>query len=251
MEPTVTPAPAAPAPAEPVVEDPEGTDEPVDEYLFGIPLTSIPEADRATFIKEWTETNKTIQKLQRANAEETPPPAPAAPEQPVTVADLSDADIATAAGLDPEALDDPAVKVAIASLRGFAELKAQVDLLGSTTSAAETQRVWEASLDALDTQYGELPIDRSRLLEIAADEGITDPEAAYWRVAGPVRAEVMKALEAQLAKTAKAGKRAASSPRPVTSAEVDNNPVKSKNVKDAVKEAADAAIRQLGITLTN
>jgi hypothetical protein len=244
------PAPTTPETPDPALDQAVETEtEPVDEYLFGISLNSIPEAERATFIKEWTEQNKLIQKLQRANAEpETPAPAPAVETQP-TVADLSDEDIARAAGLDPEDLDAPGTRVAIAALRGYAELKGEVAQLSTSTNASETQRVWEKALDQLDADYGELPVDRGRLLEIAASEGITDPEAAYWRVAGPVRAEVMKALEAKLATSQKTAKKAATSPRPATSASVEDK-VKAVNVKDAVKEIAEAEVKRLGLNLS-
>jgi hypothetical protein len=253
------PKPATPDPgkAEPKtveVEDDEDEDTSVPESLFGVDITRLEEADRKEFIKEWTEQNKTIQKLQREKAEQAaapPPPVAVEPEQPA-VADLSDEDIAGALGIDLEnTLDPAAAKAAIALARGFAELRNEVAELGTSTEAAETQRTWTAELDRLEVSYGKLPGERADVLAMAKAEGIENPELAYWRVAGPIRFQVAEALDKRLGTARKTAKKAATSPRPKTSAPVNPAKLEAKTAKEAVAEAAKQAIAELGIVLTD
>ena len=232
----------------------EAEDEEVPTSLFGIDLSVLPdEATRAEFIREWREQNKTISRLQREKAElekamsSPKPPEPPEPESP-SVAEFTDEAIAEALGLDPED-DSPAAKAAIALARGFMELKEQVTGVVTAAEVSETERYWESTLDYLESKYGELPIDRTELLEYAAEHEITDPEVAYWAKMGPIRFDVSQALDRKLKEVRARAKKAATTPRPTTSTPVGPTPLRSKTVKDAIREAFVATAHELGIDI--
>ena len=236
----------------------EGSEEEIPTSLFGVDLSTLPDdAARKEFIHEWREQNKTISKLQREKAElakaqeETPPAPPPAQEapEPVDVSSLTDEALAEVLGLDLEnSLDPQAAKAALALARGFLDLKGQVDGLTTKTTVAEVQHRWDSQLNDLEQRFGELPVERAELLEWAADNGITDPEAAYWTITGPIRAQVAEALTKKLGDTRRSGKQAASTPRPKSSAPVTGARLESKTVKDAVKEGLEKSMAELGIS---
>lgn len=216
-------------------------------HLFGVDLSALPDEARREFIHEWQEQNKTISKLQREKAElakATPPePEPPAEEAPP----LTDEALAQALGIDLEnTLDEAAAKAAISLARGFIELRQEVEGLVSSNTVADTKRVWESKLDELEAQYGQLPVDRIEVLEWAADNGVSDPTAAYWAQAGPIRFSVMEALDKKMQDVRKSSKKAATTPRPKASVEVEEK-LKATTAKEAAGEAARAAIKRLGI----
>jgi hypothetical protein len=124
------------------------------------------------------------------------------------------------------------------------ELKQQVD---SLTGSVETERsgtAWDRTVTALTTEFGELPdgVDLRKT-------GLDDPESAYWSVMGPIRAQVAQELNKRLSGERKAGKKAATTPRPKTSADASEK-LKSTDAKSATKEAFERAMAKIGMTLS-
>lgn len=239
-------------------EEDETEDEPLPTHLFGVDLSVLPDDDaRREFIREFTEQNKTISKLQREVAElRTPAPepedaGPAEPEQP-DFSTLTDEELAQALGIDLEnALDPEMVRLNLGLTRKVLELSQVVETVQSTTAETAETRVWEAKLDELERVYGELPVSRQELRADAKAKGLNDPEAAFWSVAGPARVAVAEALDKRLKAVRTTAKKAATTPRPKTSADVVPARLKATTAKDAVKEAAELAMAELGITLSD
>lgn len=228
-------------------EEVEGDGEPVPDSLFGVDLSSLPEPERKTFIREWTEQNKQISKLQREKAElkqETPPAKAAEPELPEPVTDEV---LAQALRLDLEDPDDARLAERLIPLaRMNLEMKAQLEATASTVSVDAEARYWNGELDKLEARFGKLPEERIELLERAAAKGIADPEAAYWAAVGPIRVAVTEALDRQLKAAQKTGKKAVSTPRPKSGETVQAKALESKTTKEAVAEAAKLAAEELG-----
>lgn len=224
----------------------------VPSELFGVDLSRLPDEDRAVFIREWTEQNKTISRLQREKAaasknEEAPPAKETEPD----VSQFSDEEIATALGLDPEDLDAPGVRASIALARGYAELRGQVATVVETTKAAETRTTWDSKLAELEGRYGELPVSHEQLQEWAKGEGVSDPEAAYWKAVGPIRFEVREMLDKRMKDVRTAGKKSATTPRPTSSTPTTDAPLTSKDAKSAVAEAFRRAAQEKGFVFND
>lgn len=237
-------------------EEEAAEETPVPTSLYGIDLSVLPDDEaRKTFISEFTETQQHIGKLQRENAalrnsEPVPPVAPAvvAEQEQPDLSTLSDEQLAEALGINLEdALDPQATKLNLALTRKVLALTQTVERVSTSTATDAMQRTWETALDGLESKFGELPVERIEVLEYAATNGITDPEAAYWAKAGPIRFAVNEALGERLKSSRVAAKKSATTVRPKTSVGVEPR-LESKNVKDAVREAANAAMRELGIT---
>lgn len=233
------------------VDDDADEGDEVPDTVFGIDLSVLPDDEaRRTFLREFTETNRTINKLQREKAERADR-APAPEPGRVDFSQLSDEDVASALGLNLEESADPAAaSAAIALARGFADLREQIASLTSSTTVSATEQRWDKALNELEGKFGKLEeagISRADLLEHAADSGIDNPETAYWAVLGPIRFEVSEALKKKLTDARRAGKKAATTPRPRSSAEVDEAALVSKDVKSATKEAFDRAMKKLGV----
>ena|SRR3990170_424812 len=229
--------------------------------LFGVDLSVLPDDEaRQKFIDEFTETNKTIGKLQRELAETkkvvaevppTPPVQPASEEPVFDASSLTDDQIAEALGMDLENSTDPdrdSREIGLA--RKFLEQEQRLERLEASNVESTTDRVWTKALDELEGRFGVLTVSRPELLAFAAKEGIASPEAAYWTAVGPVRATVAKALESRLIELKTDAKKQASSPRPKTSVEVDETRLKATNVKDAIAEAFEKARADLGVELS-
>ena len=223
------------------------------ETLFGVDLSVLSDEDRAKFVREFKETNKTINKLQREVAEakkEEPqaPPAEAAPAaETVDVSKLTDEQIAQALGLDPENMDERDVRD-VALTRSLLEQQAKIDKLETSYSETARAATWGREFDALERDYGALPegMTREDVTNWAAAQGITDPKAAYWAAVGPVRATVAAALQSRLVELRTSDKKSATTPRPRTSGNVEEK-LQATNVKDAVGEAFRRAQKELGI----
>lgn len=227
----------------------------VPETLFGVDLSVLPDDEtRQKFIDEFQETNKTINKLQREVAEakketpkeETPAPAPQAADE-LDVSKLTDEQIAQAMGLDIENLDERDVRD-IALTRSLLEQQAKLEKLERGYSETARAATWSRAFDALERDYGALPegMTREDVLSWAETQGITDPTAAYWAAVGPVRATVAAALQQRLVELRTTDKKAATTPRPTTSAGVEEK-LQATTVKDAVGEAFRRAQKELGI----
>lgn len=227
------------------------------EARFGVDLSVLPDdATKAQFMAEALETNKTISKLQRENAElkkaaDTPPPAaPAAPApETVDVSKLSDEQIAQALGIEFSQADERDYRE-IASTRLLLEQADRLERLEQGVTTATVASEWERALDRLENQFGAMPEGQSRadLVAWANEQGVSNPEAAYWAAVGPIRTSVAQALNKQLVELKTASKKGATTPRPKTSAETAEK-LQSKDVKSAIKEAFEKSQAELGITL--
>jgi len=227
-----------------------GDGEPVPETMFGVDLSALPEPEREVFIREWTEQNKHINKLQREKAElakageKAPEPKSAEPELPETI---SDEVLAQALHLDLEDADDARLAERLIPLaRMNLEMKQQLEATTSTVNIDAEARFWNGELDKLEKRFGDLPVTRTELLEEAAERGIADPEAAYWAAVGPIRVSVSEALNKQLQAARKTGKQQAATPRPKSSVPTQAKALESKTTKAAVLEAAKLAAEELG-----
>ncbi len=225
---------------------------------WGVDLSALPDDDsRAKFVKEFEETNKTIGKLQRENAAlkktaEPPSSPPAPPASETTDAQLTDEQLAEALGIDLETSDSPERdQREIALTRMILDQEARFERLEKGVTASTSERVWTKAFDDLETRFGKLPGDMTRedIFGWADEQGITSPEAAYWAAVGPVRATVAQALEKRIIELKTASKKSATSLRPTTSANVEENQLKSKTVREGIKEAFEKARLQLGIEL--
>jgi hypothetical protein len=230
--------------------------------VFGVDLSILPDDEtRAKFIAEFREANKTIGKLQRDNAElrkqEVTPPAPPAPApapEIVEVSKLTDEQIAEALGINLEASDSPERdQREIALTRTLLEMQERQEKLESNIASTTAATTWDKAFDDLEKRYGVLPeeMPRAEVFGWAAEQRITSPEAAYWAAVGPIRAAVASALQQHVVKLKTASKKGATTPRPTSSADVDENRLQSKNVKDGIKEAFEKAREALGVTLSD
>lgn len=225
----------------------------VPSSLFGVDLSVLPDdATREKFISEFMETNKTIGKLQRENADlrkaPEPTPAPAPVAEAVDVSKLTDEQIAAALGINPAEADERDMRE-IALTRSLLEQADRLERLEKGVTQDSRSRAWDKSFDALERQFGVLPEDTSReeVFAWAAEQGIASAEAAYWAAVGPVRAAVSQALSKQIVELKTTSKKGATTLRPATSADVDEARLTSTNVKDAIKEAFEKSRAELGI----
>lgn len=266
-KPEATPAAPAATPASPGVGTDVKTEVPVkvsDDDItafkarFGVDLSLLPDDEsREKFRTEALETQKTIGKLQRENAElRKPPETPPAPAQPATsedapveVSKLTDEQIAQALGINFAEADDRDNRE-IALTRKLLEQEERFERLERGVVASTTQNTWEKAFDILERDFGGLPEDTSRqdVYAWAAENGIASPEAAYWAAVGPVRASVAKAMESRLVELKTTAKKGATTLRPTGSVDVEEK-LQSKTVKDGIKEAFEQARAKLGIEL--
>lgn len=228
------------------------------QTLFGLDLSVLPDDEaRATFVREFEETNKTIGKLQREKAEAIAAAeaaraanTPAAPELTVDVSQITDQQIGLAIGIDLENSMDPERDQREISLtRTLLEQEDRLAKMEAGYQKSSQQTTWNQSLGALVEKFGDLPGDTTvaDVISWAGEQGITSPEAAYWAAVGPIKASAASALEQRLAALKTDGKKGASTPRPKGSAPVDENKLVSTNVRDGVKEAFEKARKALGI----
>lgn len=256
------PAPSS-TEASPEVESDEDEEDPAEAVptsLFGVDLSNLDDATRAEFVREWTEQNKIISKSQREAAEtkkeleavrSTAPTVQPAPADEPDVTQLSDEELAEALGLDLEnAIDPQAAKLNLALTRKVLELTSKVENVQATATESAQASTWKSALDTLEARFGELPVDRETLVANAKARGIADPEAAFWVEMGPVRQSLVEALDKKLGNKLKGAKKAATTPRPKTSAAVEPAALTSKNAKDAVKEAFERAMAEKGMTFS-
>jgi hypothetical protein len=247
--------------AQPVVDSgtPDASSEPASggeaadapERYFEVDLSGLPVEERAKIIEALKGRDDEIGQLLRGRAEgEAPPPA----EEPEPAAPVSDEDILTTLGIDPE-FDETAAKVAIPLVRGMQALQDQVSQLLQQGELRELDQYWTSELTALETEHGVLPVDRVAVLEYAAANGIQSPSQAYWSIAGPARRQVEAAADAARARLStappakvKPGKKDVSSQRPANTDANEDIPVADgRSVRDAVKDQAAKVLADLGI----
>ncbi len=225
-----------------------------DQYKVDLSLLPDDEA-RNVFIEEFRETNKTINKLQRENAElkkapqQEAPPTPPQPE-PDEAPTFTDLDIAQALGIDIENADDRDLRE-IGLTRTALENQSRMEKLEAKFQDTSQRATWTDALSELQSNFGSLPDDVSikDVIAYARDEGIASPEAAYWAAVGPVRAAVSARLSEQLVQLRTTTKKAGTSLRPGGAAKTEEK-LQATNVKDAIKEAFEGARAQLGVEYT-
>ena len=183
----------------------EDTATKVPDSYMGLNLSDIDPDQRAEIIRFVEEQNKFITRLQQNQ------PTEPAPNEPKVVDDAppagdpgefqmpADAEIIAAMGLSP---DDPEfesqVKVALPLAKVMLQQNDTLERLMGTLEADKSQTAWNTTMDGLEKEFGALGIDRGRVRAYAQENGIEDPTAAYWTIAGPVRQQVAaKAQEAR------------------------------------------------------
>lgn len=243
-----------PTAAEGQTEAPEGTVAVPDRY-FEVDLSGLPEEERATIVEALKARDDEIGTLLRGQAKgDTETAAAAAGETETPPEPMTDDAILTALELDPEnPFDEKAAKVALPLVRGLQAVQAQVAALVERDELAELREVWDTSLDKLETEHGELPIDRLSLLEFAASNGINDPATAFWRVFGPANRQVDAAVKAATARVAAAGgtpakvEKKSTGKRPTTSTATEETPAVGETLRDTVTDAAKKVLQDLGL----
>lgn len=224
---------------------------------WGVDLSALPDAAaQAKFVAEWTETQKTIAKLQREKAEAVKAAEAAAPaavpdaEETVDVSKLSDEQLAEALGINWADADERDRRE-IAYSRTILEQDQRMKRLEDSFQSTTTQTTWDKALDALETQFGKLVEGQSRedLFAWAQENNVANPEAAYWAAQGPVRSAVAAQLQDRIVELRTDGKKAATTPRPKTTAAVETGALESKTIKSAIKEAFEKAQTTLGVQL--
>lgn len=240
------------------VQTPAVTDEQIAQFreAWGVDLSLLPdEASRGKFLSEWSETQKTIGKLQREKAElaKTPPatdqtPTPA--EETLDVSKLSDEQLAQAIGINFAEADERDMRE-IAYARLTLEQADRLERLEKGLASSTRTASWDKSLDALEAKFGNLPGEQTRadLFAWAEEQGVDSPEAAYWAAAGPVRALVADSLNQRIIELRTDGKKGATTVRPRSSADTDEGKLTSTNVKDGIKEAFERARAAMGAQL--
>lgn len=223
-----------------------GTDSDAPTEYFGVDLSELPAEKRRDIIAGFRERDDYISKLLREKSE----PAVPEPMAPTPQAEeLTDDALLRALGLDPEndMFDQHTAKVALPLARQLLETKAAVDELMQTQSISQAERFWNTSLDSLEKQFGELPIDRIAVLEFAAENQIADPQDAYWRIMGPVRQQLMQAVQTHRETELRDAKRGAASVRPRTTGKTTPAKLEATSVRNAVQEAARIAAEERGL----
>ena len=228
-------------------EGQEATDVPESYFGYQFPPDLTPE-QRAELLGELKKRDDTIGKLLRGREEQAPPTDEPAPEPEP---EITDEDILQALGLDPDnPFDETTAKTVIPIVRKQIEQENLIANLIEMQELAEIDRSWRSTLNSLEAEFGKLPaeVTHDQVMEFAADNGVSSPVDAYWRIMGPGRAAV-EGLSAERARKAKlaADKAASSSVRPGSGNVTDEAPVTAKTVKGATREAAERILREMGL----
>jgi hypothetical protein len=224
----------------------EGTGEEPPLTYFGEDLSAFDADERRAIIDMLEKRDDFIGKLLREKSEAEKTVSEEKPE--AEHEELTDEAILKALGLDPESnpFDEHTAKVALPLVREVSELKALVSDLLQRDELAETERYWTSELDRLEKAYGELQLSRVAVLEFAANNNIASPEDAYWRLAGPARAQVREVI-AQRRAEQEARKRAVASTRPNAVDAEEEPPFESRTAEGQTREAVARALKKLGL----
>lgn len=241
----------------------KGTDV-VPERYFDVDLSDIEPERRRSIIDSLKERDRLIGRLMQREAElrqaleaagEAPPPgvAPVPPQQGTSTEELSDEDILAAFGVSK---DDPLYEVKAEVMLPIArEILALKDAVEQTSLEREVEEAldyWNSTLDALEAEFGALPVSREVLMEYAAERGIYDPAAAYHAVTASARRIVAEEAAKARAEALQAVKRSqAGGVRPRTADVEPKRTVEAKNLRDAVKQAMALAEEEVGVKLAD
>lgn len=231
----------------------EGTDDLPDSY-FEVDLSGLPAEEKRLIMDALKARDDKIGKLLRGAPEgdqETDGAAGAAGEQEAPPTPVSDEDILKQLGLDPEnPFDETATKVAIPLVRALQGLSEQVNGLIEDRELEQMDRYWTSELDRLETANGQLPINRIAVIEYAAQNGLQNPEAAYWQIAGPAKRQVEKLTDdarKRLAAAPKVEVKKPTSVRPAAGGSTEEASSDAKTVRGAVSDVGRSVLRDLGI----
>lgn len=246
---TETPEGEAETPA-----DAEGTAAAPDRY-FEVDLSGLPEEERVKVIDALKARDDEIGTLLRGRAEGSETDGASGDEgEQAAPEPMTDDAILQALGLDPEnnPFDENTAKVALPLVRGLQQVQGQLAELTEQRELEALDKQWNTSLDKLETEHGELPIDRLSLLEFAAAQGISDPATAFWRVFGPANRQVEAAVKAaQERVTAASGttktKKASTGKRPAGSTATEEVPAEGATLRETVSDAAKKVLTDLGL----
>ncbi len=232
--------PEVPTPTEAL----EGTEE-TEYFGYVLPPDLTPE-QRSELLAELKKRDDHIGKLLRGKDPEAPAPVAEAEEPP---AELTDEEILQALGLDPNhPFMEETAKAVLPMARKQIQQDQMLSQLLEMQELAEIDRTWRSSLSGLEKEFGSLPqnVDHDAVMEYAAENGLTSPIDAYWRIAGPGR-QAVEALAAERVKKLNEAKAASSGTRPGSARADEEAPLESKTTKGATREAATRLLRELGL----
>jgi hypothetical protein len=230
----------------------EGTDDTPTEY-FGLDLSGLEPELRASIVEELRKRDDYIGRLLR---EKSTSELTTEQEEVLGEAEeeISDEEILKLLGLDPEnnPWDEQTAKIAVPLFRRQLEQERSIAALIEMQELAEIDRTWRSTLSALEKEFGPLPkeITHDMVMEFAAEEGIASPLDAYWRIMGPARTILSKAVDE--AKT----KKAAAKPKPqkpvmarpsAEQAAEEDIPLGGE-VRDATRKVAKDLLAKLGLS---
>lgn len=239
-------------------ETQEGTaEEPPTEY-FGVDLSDLPSEKRAEIVDRLKAQDKFANRLMQRNAElekqsQTPEATePSRSEPPVQVEEPFEPpsvdDVLANLGYDPGDPNYDIVKDIAGPLAAqLAQVSGELQSLREERELQQTVDYWNSSLDALEGQYGQLPVDRERVLDFAVERNIFDPTTAYHSFMAPLQREVQdEAAKARREALENLKRQQQGAVRPVSSQPSRSKPIKGMKVKDAMKLAVKEAQDELG-----
>lgn len=249
-------APKVPAaPAAPAVGDPVIADEDLPDTYWGTDLSGLSPDQKRAVIAATDGQEGYIHKLQERLAKfeqdaENPPAPVVTPEEE----ELSDADILSALGFDPEYADEAAAKPMLALARTVIALEDTVDRLSTNEAVRETETAWNGALDELEASYGKIlgsdgkPVQRVAILQEALSRGYASPFETYFQLTAPVKREVDSAVAAARRAAEKRAESGGLAPRSAAKGSVPVEKKEGMSFRDMVGEAAKAAEQETGIS---
>jgi hypothetical protein len=216
----------------------------VPESYWGVDLTGIPVEKRAEILAHFEQQDGTIQKLQERLATPAEVQTPAAEDS----AEVSDEELLSALGVDPEDFSVPAAMKASMLLmaRNQLALEDQVTQLRTVETGRAVESKWTRELNELEETYGKLPGTREQQLRYAGEENITSPADLYFKLSAPVKREVEGLAAAARREAEKRVQGAAVKPRSSSAEPPAVTP--GMSIRQAVREAAKAAQKETGLS---
>ena len=166
---------------------------------MGVDLSDLPADKRKAVIDTFAQKESYIGKLQQRIAERKAEPELAEPVAQIPepyVPEPSDEEILKAFGYAPDgAYYEIAKEVVLPMAKQVLAQASEMSQMKQHLQVEAAWDGWNASLDKLEDQYGELPVGREAVVEFAVQQGIDNPEVAYYRLA--MQAQKMTAEAAQ------------------------------------------------------
>jgi hypothetical protein len=226
-------------------EAPAGAEDDVPTEYFGLDLSELPSEKRAEIIANFEKQDRFVQSVQRRAAElekqlQDPKPEAEEPEpEPLT-----DDDIMAALGVSPDdATYDLKKEMLLPLAKPLIELRQQQEAMIEAQQIAAFEEHWTSTLDELEAEHGHLPVSREELVQIAYENNIYDPVAAYAQVHLHGRKALSAEVEKFKADAKKSRKKPPSTTRPRSE---ETKPVTPPELMDPV-QAAMAAAKSTGL----